>query len=132
MDIIEDFFKIFSSNDETTMEDEEQSFIRLDIMSKIIATVEELITVLNKLETYRFYTASLLVTYDGDCNGLHHRGSSGTALPKYDIRMIDFAHSTHRGLRDQVVHEGPDLGFIQGLRSLVQIIEQLMQKHQQD
>ena len=128
MDIIEDFFKIFSSNDETTMEDEEQSFIRLDIMSKIIATVEELITVLNKLETYRFYTASLLVTYDGDCN--LHRGS-GTA-PKYDIRMIDFAHSTHRGLRDQVVHEGPDLGFIQGLRSLVQIIEQLMQKHQQD
>ena len=103
---------------------DEERFIRLDIIAKVVTTVEELMTVLNKLETYRFYTASLLVTYDGDY--------SGQTPAQYDIRMIDFAHSTHKGLRDQVIHEGPDLGFIQGLRSLVRILEQIMQKHHQN
>ena len=126
IETIEDFFK---SCNETTMD--EERCIRSDIMTKVITTIEELITVLNKLETYRFYTASLLVTYDGDCGG----GGSGSNLQKssqYDIRMIDFAHSTHKGLRDQAIHQGPDLGFIQGLRSLVSILEQIMQKHHQD
>lgn len=123
IDTIEDFFK---SCNESTME--EERCIRSDIMTKVVATIEELITVLNKLETYRFYTASLLVTYDGDCGSSQNLQKSA----QYDIRMIDFAHSTHKGLRDQDIHEGPDLGFIQGLKSLVRILEEIMQKHHQD
>ena len=107
---------------------EEERCIRSDIMTKVVATIEELITVLNKLETYRFYTASLLVTYDGDCGSSQNLQKSA----QYDIRMIDFAHSTHKGLRDQDIHEGPDLGFTQGLKSLVRILEEIMQKHHQD
>ena len=118
---IEDFFKY---HDHSLLGDDEKINkypLRTDIMSKVISTLDELISVLTKLETYRFYTASLLVTYDGQ-------------LPvnqpiNYEVRLIDFAHSTHRSFRDEIVHEGPDLGFIQGLKSLVWILQQLIQKN---
>ena len=96
IDTLQEFFK----NNE---------FIRVDVIAQVISSLEEMIDVLSKLETYRFYTACLLVTYDGQV---------GTKEPLFDLRLIDFAHSTHRGLRDPVVHEGPDAGFIQGLKSL--------------
>merc|ERR1712122_335594 len=90
---------------------------RVDVIVQVISSLKEMIDVLAKLETYRFYTASLLVTYDGQMeNNL------------FDLRLIDFAHSTHRGLRDPIVHEGPDSGFIQGLKSLIHLLEQLVQK----
>lgn len=82
---------------------------------------------LNKLDSYRFYTASLLITYDG----LNPAAQTSKDFPTYDVRMIDFAHSTHKGLRDEVVHEGPDSGFIQGLKTLLCILEKLQQKHLQ-
>ena len=92
---------------------------RVDVIAQVISSLKEMIDVLAKLETYRFYTASLLVTYDGQMeNNL------------FDLRLIDFAHSTHRGLRDPIVHEGPDSGFIQGLKSLTTLLEQLVH-HQQ-
>ena len=106
IDTLQEFFK----NNE---------FIRVDVIAQVISSLEEMIDVLSKLETYRFYTASLLVTYDGQV---------GTKEPLFDLRLIDFAHSTHRGLRDPVVHEGPDSGFIQGLKSLIHLLEQLVQK----
>lgn len=107
-DTIEDFFKC-------------NEHLRTDIIDKVVATIEELISVLNRLDSYRFYTASILITYDGREQPLN-----------YDVRVIDFAHSTHRGLRDQVVHEGPDSGFIQGLKSFLRILEKLLQKHHRD
>ena len=75
---------------------------------------------LYQLETYRFYTASLLVAYDGDC--VLQKSS------KPNAKVIDFAHSTHQGFRGQFVHEGPDMDFTRGLQSFVRILEQLMQK----
>ena len=97
-------------------------FIRVDVITQVISSLKEMIDVLSKLETYRFYTASLLVTYDGQV---------GTKEPLFDLRLIDFAHSTHRGLRDPIVHEGPDSGFIQGLKSLIHLLEQLVQKQKE-
>ena len=44
-----------------------------------------------------------------------------------DIRLIDFAHSTHKGLNDASVHEGPDQGFLFGLDSLVTILREIEQ-----
>ena len=97
-----------------------QNVIRIDIITSVISSLNELIGVLVKLDTYRFYTASLLVTYDG---------LIGSKEPCFDLRLIDFAHSTHKGLRDPIVHEGPDSGFIHGLKSLIGLLEQLVQKN---
>ena len=42
-----------------------------------------------------------------------------------DVRMIDFAHSTHRGLKDSTIHEGPDQGFLFGLDNFMKILNEL-------
>jgi hypothetical protein len=42
-----------------------------------------------------------------------------------DVRMIDFAHSTHRGLKDSTIHEGPDQGFLFGLDNFIEILNEL-------
>jgi len=44
-----------------------------------------------------------------------------------DVRIIDFANSTHEGLRDSVCHSGPDQGFLFGLDTLIGILEDLIQ-----
>nr|XP_043880005.1 inositol hexakisphosphate kinase 1 [Solea senegalensis]XP_043880006.1 inositol hexakisphosphate kinase 1 [Solea senegalensis]XP_043880007.1 inositol hexakisphosphate kinase 1 [Solea senegalensis] len=46
--------------------------------------------------------------------------------PVVDVHMIDFAHSTFKGFRgDTAVHDGPDLGYMFGLESLIHILESL-------
>ena len=41
-----------------------------------------------------------------------------------DIRMIDFAKSTHRDMDSTVVHDGPDHGYIFGLTNLINILKE--------
>lgn len=43
-----------------------------------------------------------------------------------DLRMIDFAHSTHRGYNDKVQYSGPDEGYVLGVLSLVACFERMM------
>lgn len=51
--------------------------------------------------------------------------------PMVDVRMIDFAHSTFKGFRDDpTVHDGPDRGYVFGLESLINIMEQLREGNQ--
>ena len=108
-DTIENFFKY---ND----------VVRCDVIQRTKINIQELSEVLVKLENYRFYTASLMVTYDGNF----------TKEPFVDVRIIDFAHSTHKGFRDDVSHEGPDNGFLHGLKNLVQILDKVLQKQHQE
>ena len=42
-----------------------------------------------------------------------------------DIRLIDFAHSTHKGLQDASIHEGPDRGLLFGLDNLASILKEI-------
>jgi len=42
-----------------------------------------------------------------------------------DIKMIDFAHTTHQGYQDRIKHQGPDLDYINGLANLVQLFKEL-------
>ena len=45
---------------------------------------------------------------------------------KVDVRMIDFAHTTHEGFRgDRTLHAGPDKGYLFGLESLIRMFEKL-------
>ncbi|KAI1890346.1 hypothetical protein AGOR_G00152790 [Albula goreensis] len=51
--------------------------------------------------------------------------------PSVDVRMIDFAHSTFKGFRDdQTVHDGPDRGYVFGLESLIKILESIREENQ--
>ena len=71
---------------------------------------------------FRFYTSSLLVTYDGASK---FSSSVETSDDLVDVRIIDFAHSTHRGLKDSTLHDGPDRGFICGIQNFVKILDWL-------
>ncbi|XP_023325142.1 inositol hexakisphosphate kinase 1 [Eurytemora carolleeae] len=200
--------------------------MRMDVIQTLIRKLSELKEVLERLETFRFYTSSILVTYDGSINqtGSHVRccedvepqtrnslstgsllqlsgrcgagltgnpagksmsyddlslcyhystirPSSGLGSRKkslsfdnvsslssspegrwggggwsggrwvggsqpininlsnhVDVKLIDFAHSTHRGLRDSTVHEGPDKGFLFGLENFIKTLEELQGK----
>ena len=44
--------------------------------------------------------------------------------PEVVMKMIDFAHSTFKGfMNDPIVHFGPDHGYLQGLDSLISILQ---------
>lgn len=50
--------------------------------------------------------------------------------PKVDIRMIDFAHTTHQGFRgDHTVHPGPDKGYLFGLENLIKMFQELKDQY---
>jgi len=43
----------------------------------------------------------------------------------FDIRMIDFAKSTHRKMDSLFVHDGPDHGYIFGLTNLIKLLKEI-------
>jgi len=45
---------------------------------------------------------------------------------RVDIRMIDFAKSTHQDMDSTVVHDGPDHGYIFGLTNLIKILKEFL------
>jgi hypothetical protein len=76
--------------------------------------------------------SSLLVTYDGSSRQ-STRGTEMDASGLVDVRIIDFAHSTHKGLRDSTLHVGPDEGFIFGIENFIAILEEIKsEKREQD
>jgi hypothetical protein len=73
----------------------------------------------------RFYTSSLLVTYDGAAGQTSNDETSKDEMSNdelVDVRIIDFAHSTHSGLTDSTLHDGPDQGFIHGIQNFILVI----------
>ncbi|XP_046396564.1 inositol hexakisphosphate kinase 1-like isoform X2 [Ischnura elegans] len=51
--------------------------------------------------------------------------TSISANPLVDVRLIDFAHSTHKGLSDPVTYAGPDQGFLFGLHNLINLLRDI-------
>ncbi|XP_069592091.1 inositol hexakisphosphate kinase 1 isoform X3 [Ranitomeya imitator] len=93
--------------------------LRTDLVEPILSKLKRLISVLEIQASYRFYSSSLLIIYDGT-----GRPPAQETCPKVDVRMIDFAHSTYKGFRDDLtVHDGPDNGYVLGLRSLTSVLE---------
>ena len=139
--------------------------LRRDLFEPILSKLRGLKAVLERQASYRFYSSSLLVIYDGkECRSesyldrrsemrMKHLDTSlpevappcspTTSLsstspeagpfspPKVDVRMIDFAHSTFKGFRDDpTVHDGPDRGYVFGLENLISIMEQMRDENQ--
>ncbi|XP_007888692.1 inositol hexakisphosphate kinase 1 [Callorhinchus milii] len=131
-------------------------YLRKDLFDAILQKLRNLKAVLEKQASYRFYSSSLLIIYDGKERKADFRhkysetfvpqdnstqetispvpssSSNGSPpMPKLDVRMIDFAHSTFRGFPDdQTVHDGPDKGYIFGLENLINILEEIQNENQ--
>uniref|UniRef100_A0A3B3BM63 Kinase n=1 Tax=Oryzias melastigma TaxID=30732 RepID=A0A3B3BM63_ORYME len=124
--------------------------LRQDLFEPILNKLRRLKEVLEKQASYRFYSSSLLIIYEGKVrlgnsvtrlSPLSHAPLLSPApsmvsppphhqLPQVDLRMIDFAHSTFKGFRgDTAVHDGPDQGYVFGLESLIEILESLREEN---
>uniref|UniRef100_A0A8C5G3E9 Kinase n=1 Tax=Gouania willdenowi TaxID=441366 RepID=A0A8C5G3E9_GOUWI len=105
--------------------------LRRDLLEPILHKLRSLKAVLEKQASYRFYSSSLLIIYEGKVRTetlrhVTHSLAPPPQPPLVDVRMIDFAHSTFKGFRgDTAVHDGPDRGYVFGLESLVHILESL-------
>ena len=116
--------------------------LRTEIFPPLLKCLNELLATVSQLNSFRFFTSSLLIIYDGyeasegSCGSLESVSKSSTALPWHktppdplsliDVRVIDFAHSTHRDMGlDCPVYCGPDEGFLFGLKNLIALIEDL-------
>ncbi|XP_076850353.1 inositol hexakisphosphate kinase 1 [Brachyhypopomus gauderio] len=151
------------------------SQLRKDLFEPVLRKLRSLKAVLERQASYRFYSSSLLIIYEGKepereawvppppekeppppqpasgpsrplrSHGDRPRPSMQEAPPPsephspppplapptVDVRMIDFAHSTFKGFRDdQTVHDGPDQGYVFGLESLINILEAIQAENQ--
>ncbi|XP_053884564.1 inositol hexakisphosphate kinase 3 isoform X1 [Malaclemys terrapin pileata] len=114
--------------------------LRTDLLAPIVSQLKALLSVIKNQSSYRFYSSSLLIIYDGqepkenkETLDNHPQGCfqninctmpHGTGHPKVDVRMIDFAHATYKGSKyNHTIYDGPDHGYIFGLENLVNILE---------
>nr|XP_060627517.1 inositol hexakisphosphate kinase 3 [Anolis sagrei ordinatus] len=112
---------------------------RTDLVEPILSQLKALLSIIKKQSTYRFYSSSLLINYEGlekatpsdnysQGNSQHTSGptSHGNSHPKVDVRMIDFAHTTYKGSQyNQTSYDGPDHGYIFGLENLIKIVQSI-------
>ena len=123
---------------------------RLDVAQEITKKLTKLKNVISKLNTYRFFSSSLLILYEGEDNPLNQDtgisqntvpilmtnldGTNPTPAaqtldykpPLVDVRMIDFANLTHSGfVNDPVTYDGPDEGYMLGLNTLIKLYESI-------
>lgn len=135
------------------------SQLRKDLFEPMLSKLCTLKTVLERQASYRFYSSSLLIIYEGkepesvdmwlksteppldkESQAVPRQSlESPPASESYthpqvrsvDVRMIDFAHSTFKGFRDdQTVHDGPDRGYVFGLESLINILQEIREENQ--
>ncbi|ELW69527.1 inositol hexakisphosphate kinase 3 [Tupaia chinensis] len=115
--------------------------LRTELLEPILHQLRALLSVIKSQSSYRFYSSSLLIIYDGQDlqertpDGLRAQeapktaqDSSARGLAKVDIRMIDFAHTTYKGSwNEHTTYDGPDPGYIFGLENLIGILQDIQE-----
>lgn len=100
--------------------------LRTELLEPILRRLQALLTVIRSQSSYRFYSSSLLIIYDGEPpqeTPQTTQGSTSNDPAKVDVRMIDFAHTTYKGSwNEHTTYEGPDPGYIFGLENLIGIL----------
>ncbi|KAK2521740.1 Ip6k3 [Columba livia] len=114
--------------------------LRTELLEPIVLRLKALLAVIRRQSSYRFYSSSLLIIYDGQepkentaplDNHLHFQKpncatSHGTNPSRVDVRMIDFAHTTFKGSKcNHTTYDGPDHGYIFGLENLIKILQNI-------
>ncbi|XP_074648869.1 inositol hexakisphosphate kinase 1-like isoform X2 [Tubulanus polymorphus] len=120
---------------------DDTGIIRKNVVHKILSKLLRLRAVIADLDTFRFYSTSLLFIYGKHNEPVTANDNTRTVGSEDDdkvrtvgsdddevlVYMIDFAHSTHSGFPDpKVVYEGPDTGFLLGLDTLIGFIQHLL------
>ena len=88
----------------------------------------------SQCDSYRFYSASLLLVYDSRVQlaaAGHQSGPDVSVVRRLpaQLKLIDFAKSTHRHMSDAVrEHSGPDPGCVLGLASLQHFLCSLLRQ----
>lgn len=111
--------------------------LRTELLEPILRRLQALLTVIRSQSSYRFYSSSLLIIYDGEppqtapapqtTQGSTSGSTSGDPA-KVDVRMIDFAHTTYKGSwNERTTYEGPDPGYIFGLENLIGILRDIQE-----
>lgn len=93
-----------------------------------MSRLKKLRDVINHMNTYRFFSSSLLLVYEGnrEVRSQNDLGVCQKEKTSVDVRMIDFANLTHSGfVNDPIHYEGPDEGYIYGLTSLIRFFESI-------
>ncbi|XP_062954073.1 inositol hexakisphosphate kinase 3 [Cynocephalus volans] len=115
--------------------------LRRELLEPILHQLRALLSVIRSQSSYRFYSSSLLITYDGQellertPGSLHPQEASQMApgsypgdLTKVGVRMIDFAHTTYKGSwNEHITYDGPDPGYIFGLENLIGILQNIQE-----
>lgn len=129
-----------------------ENFVHHNLLDRLIEKLKKLRSVIVQLESFRFYTSSLLLIYEGNtcnkcnvtCEKKEKQVNNGTTwancaseedLDKFfDVRLIDFAHSTHSNLNSFLTtptssplpyvasQQDYDEGFVFGLDNLIKIL----------
>lgn len=131
---------------------------RTELIEPLLYKLRKLHKVIEKQHSFRFYSSSLLLMYEGHVdsndevsnkvkeqeNGRSKqehlsRNSSSSSLNKngqcpshrckVDVRMIDFAHTTHSGFSGDRTRTGPDTGYLFGLKNLIRLLEEIQEKY---
>ncbi|VDM49634.1 unnamed protein product [Toxocara canis] len=71
---------------------------------------------------FRFFSSSLLIAFDAKTDKLD-------AEKCIDVRMIDFAHSTFEGFLDDERYSGPDEGYLLGIDSLIEVLNNIINRN---
>ncbi|XP_032237977.2 inositol hexakisphosphate kinase 1 isoform X4 [Nematostella vectensis] len=123
--------------------------LRLELIEPLVQRLRRLYKVLDKQHSYRFYSSSLLLMYEGDEaighyereNSTHEKSEEENSLSrsnstasfknlrhtKVDVRMIDFAHTTWGNTRS-----GPDKGYLFGIENLIRLLEEIMSSYMEN
>uniref|UniRef100_F6ZNK2 Kinase n=1 Tax=Ciona intestinalis TaxID=7719 RepID=F6ZNK2_CIOIN len=122
--------------------------LRRDLIRPILSRLQLILESLGRLRSYRFYSSSLLIMYDGETlestshipaaplseqNNISPHPTPAEERShleidpgvQFDVRMIDFAKSTHQEMDRSVIHDGPDHGYIFGLTNLIALLQDI-------
>lgn len=135
---------------------------RTELIEPLLQRLRKLYKVIEKQHSFRFYSSSLLLMYEGDiddsvettnrcicsakerekcqskaetptgknsCSNLNNIFPCFSHCYKVDVRMIDFAHTTHRGFSEDRIRTGPDTGYLFGLKNLIRLLEEIQEKY---
>ncbi|XP_041084652.1 inositol hexakisphosphate kinase 1-like isoform X1 [Polyodon spathula] len=98
--------------------------LKRELLQPVLQKLSALRAVIERQGSYRFYSSSLLLIYEGKNNSPGR--SPFSTPPRVDVRMIDFAHTTCRGATpNHSAYEGPDRGYIFGVENLINMLQEI-------
>ncbi|MGH0129320.1 UNVERIFIED_CONTAM: hypothetical protein FKN15_038546 [Acipenser sinensis] len=98
--------------------------LKRELLQPVLQRLSALRAVIERQGSYRFYSSSLLLIYEGKKHSPGRHPFS--APPRVDVRMIDFAHTSYRGATpNHTAYEGPDRGYIFGVENLINMLQEI-------